>query len=127
MDFPMASEQIEKYVSKCLVQSLLWSFTGDSKIKFRQEMGKFIHSISTIPLPDASQDILDFEVTIEGNWMPWTTKVPAMEVETHKVGHPDIVVPTIDTVRHETLLYTWLADHKPMGTFSVSSFHSDFS
>ncbi len=38
-----------------------------------------------------------------------------MEVETHKVGSPDIVVPTVDTVRHEALLYTWLADHKPMG------------
>jgi dynein heavy chain 1 len=38
-----------------------------------------------------------------------------MEVETHKVASPDIVVPTLDTVRHEELLYTWLADHKPMG------------
>ena len=38
-----------------------------------------------------------------------------MEVETHKVASPDIVVPTLDTVRHEQLLYTWLADHKPMG------------
>ena len=37
-----------------------------------------------------------------------------MDVETHKVGSPDVVVPTIDTVRHESLLYTWLADHKPM-------------
>ena len=41
-------------------------------------------------------------------------QVPAMDVETHKVGSPDVVVPTIDTVRHESLLYTWLADHKPM-------------
>ena len=47
--------------------------------------------------------------------MPWSAKVPQMEVETHKVASPDVVVPTLDTVRHEALLYTWLADHKPMG------------
>ena len=42
------------------------------------------------------------------------SKVPQIEVETDKVATPDIVVPTLDTVRHESLLYTWLADHKPL-------------
>ncbi len=55
------------------------------------------------------------QVAISGEWVAWSLKVPAMEVETHKVASPDIVVPTLDTVRHEQLLYTWLADHKPMG------------
>ena len=27
---------------------------------------------------------------------------------------PGVVVPTLDTVRHESLLYTWLAEQKPM-------------
>ena len=67
-----------------------------------------------IPL-NFSVPILDFEVSIQGDWMPWSAKVPQMEVETHKVASPDVVVPTLDTVRHEALLYTWLADHKPMG------------
>ena len=44
----------------------------------------------------------------------WTSKVPKIEVETHKVGSPDIVVPTLDTVRHESLLYTWLQEHRPL-------------
>ena len=46
--------------------------------------------------------------------MLWQSKVPQIEVETHKVAAPDVVVPTVDTVRHEALLYTWLAEHKPM-------------
>ena len=41
-DFPMPSEQIEKYVTKCLVQSILWSFTGDSKSKVRKKYYKFL-------------------------------------------------------------------------------------
>ena len=32
------------------------------------------------------------------------------------VAAPDLVIPTVDTVRHEALLYTWLAEHKPLGT-----------
>lgn len=54
------------------------------------------------------------QVSITGEWVPWQTKVPQIEVETHKVAAPDVVVPTLDTVRHEALLYTWLAEHKPL-------------
>ena len=54
------------------------------------------------------------QVSISGEWSPWQAKVPQIEVETHKVASPDVVVPTLDTVRHEALLYTWLAEHKPL-------------
>ena len=83
-------------------------------MKYREELGEFIRNTTTIPLPPGSLPVIDYEVTIQGEWTPWINKVPKIEVETHKVGHPDIVVPTLDTVRHETLLYTWLAEHKPL-------------
>lgn len=54
------------------------------------------------------------QVCITGEWQSWQGKVPQIEVETHKVAAPDVVVPTLDTVRHEALLYTWLAEHKPL-------------
>lgn len=54
------------------------------------------------------------QVSITGEWQSWQVKVPQIEVETHKVAAPDVVVPTLDTVRHEALLYTWLAEHKPL-------------
>lgn len=53
-------------------------------------------------------------MAIGGEWQSWQGKVPQIEVETHKVASPDVVVPTLDTVRHEALLYTWLAEHKPL-------------
>merc|ERR1712142_383253 len=115
LDFPMQSDQLEAYVPKSLVYSILWSFTGDSKMRVRHNMSDFVRSISTIALPPQNNmPILDFEVTMSGDWVPWSAKVPQVEVETHKVAAPDIVVPTLDTVRHESLLYTWLAEHKPM-------------
>ena len=51
---------------------------------------------------------------MQGEWVPWLNKVPQIEIETHKVASPDVVVPTLDTVRHESLLYTRLAEHKPL-------------
>ena len=53
-------------------------------------------------------------VTVVGEWPPWSTKVPQIEVETHEGAAPDVVVPTLDTVRHASLLRTWLAEHKPL-------------
>lgn len=115
-DFPLSNDYLEKYIPKCLIYSILWSFAGDAKLKVRSELGDFTRSVSTIPLPpDNSMPIIDYEVTIEGEWSLWSNKVPQIEVETHKVASPDIVVPTLDTVRHESLLYTWLAEHKPIG------------
>lgn len=114
-DFPMQQDQLDRYIPRCLIYALLWSFAGDGKLKIRSDLGDFIRSITTIPLPPTSAlPIIDFEVALSGEWSPWQNKVPQIEVETHKVAAPDIVVPTLDTVRHESLLYTWLAEHKPL-------------
>lgn len=116
-DFPISADQLEQYIPKALVYSLLWSFAGDAKLKVRSDMGDFIRSVTTVPLPTSGSGapIIDYEVAISGDWVPWSNKVPSMDVETHKVAAPDVVVPTLDTVRHESLLYTWLAEHKPLG------------
>ncbi|XP_018494643.2 dynein heavy chain, cytoplasmic [Galendromus occidentalis] len=113
-DFPMQHDALEKYMSKSLVYGLLWSFSGDGKLKARTDLGDYLRSVTSIPLPPA-QAIVDFEVSIQTcEWTPWASKVPQIEVETHKVAAPDVVIPTMDTVRHESLLYTWLAEHKPL-------------
>ncbi|XP_015784706.1 dynein heavy chain, cytoplasmic isoform X1 [Tetranychus urticae] len=115
-DFPMPPEQLENYISKSLVYAILWSFAGDAKLKARCDLGDFIRNVTTIPLPPntASLPIIDYEVSFNGEWTPWQNRVPQIEVETHKVAAPDVVVPTLDTVRHESLLKTWLAEHNPI-------------
>ncbi|KAM4013249.1 cytoplasmic dynein 1 heavy chain 1 [Anomaloglossus baeobatrachus] len=114
-DFPMPIEQLEHYIQRYLIYAILWSFSGDGRLKMRAELGEYIRRITTIPLPTTPNiPIIDYEVSISGEWLPWQSKVPQIEVETHKVAAPDVVVPTLDTVRHEALLYTWLAEHKPL-------------
>ncbi|XP_055310948.1 dynein heavy chain, cytoplasmic isoform X4 [Sitodiplosis mosellana] len=114
-DFPISTDQLEQYIQKGLIYSVLWSFAGDAKLKIRSDLGDFIRSVTTIALPNnTGAPIIDYEVNMSGEWVPWSNKVPVIEVETHKVAAPDVVVPTLDTVRHESLLYTWLAEHKPL-------------
>ncbi|XP_047193613.1 cytoplasmic dynein 1 heavy chain 1 isoform X1 [Scophthalmus maximus] len=114
-DFPMPIDQLERYMQRYLIYAVLWSFSGDGRLKMRAELGEYIRRITTVPLPSAPNvPIIDYEVCISGEWQSWQGKVPQIEVETHKVACPDVVVPTLDTVRHEALLYTWLAEHKPL-------------
>ncbi|CAF3346282.1 unnamed protein product [Rotaria sp. Silwood1] len=115
---PLNEKQIEQYLIKSLIISMIWSFSGDGKLKYRQQLGEFImntiknHNISS-PV-DKSLPIIDFEVNSEGEWESWLLKVPSVELEGSKVDASDLVIPTIDTIRHETLLYTWLNEHKPL-------------
>ncbi|XP_075239024.1 cytoplasmic dynein 1 heavy chain 1-like isoform X4 [Convolutriloba macropyga] len=115
-DFLLSREKMESYTGKALIYSLIFAAVGDGKLKAREQLGQFIAQATTIQLPNMqpNQSIIDFEATVEGEWVPWSNKVPQIEVETHKVGSPDVVVPTLDTVRHEALLYTWLSEHKPL-------------
>ncbi|VEL09212.1 unnamed protein product [Protopolystoma xenopodis] len=114
LDFPLTPDQLEAYISRYLISSTVWALAGDGRLRIREQLSDFIRSITTLPLPPPGSPIIDYEVSLTGDWIPWIQKVPAIEVETHKITLMDAVVPTLDTVRHESLLYTWLAEHRPM-------------
>ena len=50
-------------MSKYLIYSLVWSMTGDSRLKVRQELGDFLRGITTVPLPSPNIPIIDYEVS----------------------------------------------------------------
>ena len=117
-DFQMSKDHLEKYVSKRFLLCLVWSFAGDAKLDIRAELGRFICNFISIDVPviDSSGSIIDFDVNIEtGEWFEWKSKVPIMELSTTgSFTSSDIVIPTIDTIRHEEVLYSWLSEHKPL-------------
>lgn len=94
---------MSKFKSKCFILCICKS------LKANQNYSSLV--ISESPL---YRFLCVVQVCISGEWQSWQGKVPQIEVETHKVASPDVVVPTLDTVRHEALLYTWLAEHKPL-------------
>ena len=116
-DFPLDSDQIEKYVSKKLLLALIWALTGDCPVRERRGFGEYISGLTTFETPLLSEagSLLDYDVSLpKAEWTPWQAQVPSVEVNTHSITQTDLVIPTVDTVRHEEVLYSWLAEHKPL-------------
>jgi dynein heavy chain 1 len=116
-DFPLTHERIDQYVSRRMLISIIWAFAGDSRLDLRAEMGDFLRNRTHVELPHLppGTSLIDFDVHVSsGDWTPWQGKVPVIDIEAHAVTASDVVVPTMDTVRHEEILYSWLSEHKPL-------------
>jgi dynein heavy chain 1 len=115
MDFPLSVESIHAYLSKRLIFSLIWSFSGDAKLDERVKFGEYLRGITMIDMPPAGLSVIDYDINLAtGEWNAWQNKVPQIEIETHMVIQSDVVIPTVDTIRHEEVLYSWLSEHKPL-------------
>ncbi|KAG9253399.1 dynein heavy chain, N-terminal region 1-domain-containing protein [Emericellopsis atlantica] len=116
-DFPLDIDQIEAFVSKRVLLALVWAFTGDCPLGDRKAFGDVICGLANFGSPplDGSSSLIDFDVKLpRAEWSPWQNEVPSTEVNTHAIIQTDMVIPTLDTVRHEDVLYSWLAEHKPL-------------
>ena len=116
-DFPLDFEQIDQFVSKRLVIAVVWAFAGDCPLSQRRLFGNFVIGLITFqtPVMSTSGSLIDYNVVLpNAEWSTWQSQVPNIEINTHSVTQTDVVIPTLDTVRHEDVLYSWLAEHKPL-------------
>lgn len=116
-DFPLPADKVEAYVQKRLLLNVIWSFAGDARLDIRAQLGDHLRTLSGIETPAVAPggSLIDFDVDVaSASWVSWQSRVPTVEVETHAITSADVVIPTIDTVRHEEVLYSWLAEHKPL-------------
>ncbi|RDW80646.1 cytoplasmic dynein-like protein 1 heavy chain 1 [Coleophoma crateriformis] len=116
VDFPLEPEQVESYIAKKLLLALVWSFTGDCPLGDRKAYGDCLAGLATFGSPIVGDgSLIDYDVTLpKAEWASWQNQVPTIEVNTHSITQTDVVIPTLDTVRHEDVLYSWLAEHKPL-------------
>ena len=116
-DFPLDLDQIEMYLSKKLLLALVWALTGDCPLVERKLFGDFLANLTTIDNPSTAESLslIDYDVTLpKADWVQWQSQVPTVEINTHSITQTDVVIPTLDTVRHEDVLYSWLAEHEPL-------------
>jgi len=116
-EFPLEPEQTEAYVSKKLLLATVWGLVGDASLSIRKEFGDYISTMTNVDLPtlDEVTSLIDYDVSLpHAQWVPWQAQVPTIELNTHSITQTDVIIPTIDTVRHEDVLYSWLAEHKPL-------------
>ncbi|RIB15447.1 dynein heavy chain and region D6 of dynein motor-domain-containing protein [Gigaspora rosea] len=116
-DFPMTAEAIERYVTKRLILSVIWSFSGDAKVDHRTKLCDFVSGITTVDLPyvPTGSTLIDYDVLINnGEWRLYTDKAPAIKIESFNLSDIGVIVPTVDIIRYKEILYTWLTEHKPL-------------
>ena len=116
-DFPLDLDQIKAYISKKLLISVVWALSGDCPLKERKQFGDMVAGFSILDMPPMSDSssLIDYDISLpKAEWVLWQSQVPNVEINTHSITQTDVVIPTLDTVRHEDVLYSWLAEHKPL-------------
>lgn len=117
-DFPLPTERIEAYLSKQVLLDLIWAFAGDADQGSRTKFGLSLSQASGTELPintSSSDSLLNYAVDVStGSWQPWADRVPTMEVDVQSITATDVVIPTVDTLRHEALVYSWIKARKPV-------------
>ncbi|RKO94122.1 dynein heavy chain and region D6 of dynein motor-domain-containing protein [Blyttiomyces helicus] len=116
----------ESIMEAIFIQSLIWSIGAslieEDRIKFSNGIKKLadlslVHSASSVShgqLPGNERSLFDYQFDIhELQWVPWSNYVPAYEHNRSSAFH-DILVPTMDTVRHTWLLEKLIGIKRPV-------------
>lgn len=117
-DFAMAVDHMERYLTRSLLLAVAWGFGAALTSSQRLDLVRRLAATTTVPLPPSlggDETLLSFSVSVDsGEWQPWRDFVPTVEMESHKVLATDVVITTVDTVRHNNLLRSWLAMRRPV-------------
>ncbi|CBZ49657.1 hypothetical protein NCLIV_001450 [Neospora caninum Liverpool] len=112
---------VPTHVRLWLLLAMLWGFGGSMSLANRLNFTKEIQRLSPIRLPTALDDadgrdvtLLDFEPSVEdGAWHMWKEKVKQVEIEPHQVADANLVIQTVDTLRHKHVVEGWLDEQRP--------------
>ena len=115
-EFPLDDDKIYSYMSKWLIICLIWGFGGSLSLGNRTKFSEYLKSLTLdINFPNESNyQMIDYFVNMkEGKFQTWKSKVPNTDIESSKVSDADLVIPTVDTVRHQEILCSWISEHRP--------------
>lgn len=118
-EFPLADDNMDKFLTKWLLLGICWAFGGDMHLNLRMEFCVALADVcpSSIGLPsglDGDTTLLDFEPRVEdGEWHHWNERVPTLDIDPDRVGDGSLIIATVDTVRHVAALVAWLEERRP--------------
>ena len=117
-EFPYLQENMDKFAPRRLIMSLAWALGGACNfIRRTQFCAKLVDIIRDCGLGShlPPGDLLDFNVLLDdADWSPWSRDVVQVDIPANKVGTNDVIIATVDTVRHEEVVLSWLQAHRPM-------------
>lgn len=118
-EVPLEEEQIRSYMEKMALISIMWGVAGSLNLHqrtlFSQEISDMLPTHINLPqFTESAASLIDFEVVLpEGNWVQWKKKVPQVEIDPARVTDADLIIETVDTLRHKEVLCGWLSEHRP--------------
>ena len=115
-EFPLDDGKIYQYMSKWLIICIIWGFGGSLNLGNRTKFSEFLKKLTLdIDFPNESNfQMIDYFVDIkDGKFKTWKSVVPNTDIDSNKVSDADLVIPTVDTVRHQEILCSWISEHRP--------------
>lgn len=100
-------DNVKEYAIKSIMLAMVWAFGGDCELEERKSLADYIASMFGKEI-----NLLDVNLNPDGSLTTW--QVREVDLPTHAVLQPDVIVPTIDTARHEALLFNFLEERKPL-------------
>ncbi|CAI4034808.1 hypothetical protein SMKI_11G2590 [Saccharomyces mikatae IFO 1815] len=103
----MNNESLENVIILLVKMSLLYALAGDSTSKSQTA---FIQAIN-IHFGDDSEELSEYSsIVIANDRLNFISspEIPSVSLEAHDVMRPDIIIPTIDTIKHEQVFYDLL-------------------
>ncbi|KAH3679918.1 hypothetical protein WICMUC_000661, partial [Wickerhamomyces mucosus] len=108
----------QEFIIKAIIISLVWCMSGSSNVKDRIQFCLYLKSIDVfahkLPESDGELNILEYDISLEGQWFQLSEVVPDSNLESHSVVDPNTVVETIDTISHENLIFSVLQQKKSL-------------
>lgn len=106
---------LEIFVSKAFILSLVWAFAGDAKYEHRIQFSRYVGSFESFSSIDLPENILELKISVpDFEWVPWSTMVETVDLEPHHVLDANTIVPTVDTVIHESLIHGIINKHSAL-------------
>ena len=114
---PMDDSLLERYMRRWVLIAFAWGVGGSLNLQRRGEYCAKIQSLNTeVTLPNfqPGTSLLEYGVsTDDAEWYLWKKRVPTGEIDPQRVTDADLIITTVDTVRHQEILCSWLSEHRP--------------
>ncbi|OII74519.1 dynein heavy chain [Cryptosporidium ubiquitum] len=112
-------DSLTELFSRWLLWSLVWGFSSSmnlsDRISYTKEVISLVSFTELPPMEDESTSILDFKVVIPtGEWRKWSSECKeTQDLPLNKVLDSNVIIETVDTLRHFQVLHAWLHAHLP--------------
>jgi len=124
----MTDEATTSWARRVAAISILWAAGGSINLAARTSFGSTVrqrllegHDDADLPTSLRATPLVDIALSADptsllagGTWVSWQSQVPAVEIESGRVGASDLVIPTVDVARHEAVVSAWLRRDRPV-------------